>query len=353
MEKINIPTSRLPELLGDKFLNLIIFPTEKCNFRCSYCYEDFKIGKMKRPVIDGIKKLITSRSHSLEILEISWFGGEPLLAVDVIQEISKHAQAISKKIPSMHYQANITTNGYFLSIDMFNLLIDSGITFFQITLDGDRDLHNKTANNECFDRIWSNLMGFKDSELNATIELRIHYSPETWKDLKFLIEKINNEFSNDPRFVVYFKSIEHYGSKNDSNIGLFDYDTSKNIKNFLESQLANKSMIYNVPYASAFICYAAKATSFGIRSTGQLVKCTVALNEERNNVGHIRPDGTLFLEEDKLRLWIQGLQSGDKKMLECPNSQMRDYKPTKFKSIPIVQIQDAWNTDVEKVLTEI
>ena len=42
-------------------LELIIMPTEKCNFRCSYCYEDYKKGKMKRPVIDGIINLVIKK----------------------------------------------------------------------------------------------------------------------------------------------------------------------------------------------------------------------------------------------------------------------------------------------------
>lgn len=33
---------------------LIILPTEKCNFRCTYCYEDFLISKMKEPVQIGV-----------------------------------------------------------------------------------------------------------------------------------------------------------------------------------------------------------------------------------------------------------------------------------------------------------
>ena len=31
------------------YLNLIILPTEACNFRCTYCYETFENKKMPRP----------------------------------------------------------------------------------------------------------------------------------------------------------------------------------------------------------------------------------------------------------------------------------------------------------------
>jgi len=32
--------------LNPKSLELTLYPTEKCNFRCVYCYEDFALGRM-------------------------------------------------------------------------------------------------------------------------------------------------------------------------------------------------------------------------------------------------------------------------------------------------------------------
>lgn len=328
--KIAIDPARTAELIGNSVLNLILFPTEKCNFRCIYCYEDFELGKMPADVIDGVKNLISKRSENLEVLELSWFGGEPLLAIDVITEICEHAKSMEAKFPQMKYSSNITTNGYFLSLSNFKKLVYLGINFFQVTLDGDRELHDRTTQKDCFDRIWGNLLEFKGSSLDATIELRVHYSPETFDLLPNLIAKINDSFSGDSRFKVYFKSIEHYGSVNDHNIGLFDIESSRVAKSALESQLANPSMVYTVPYSSQFICYAAKGTSFGIRADGTIVKCTVALKEERNSIGKILKDGSMIIDATKMRRWMGGLVTGDPKMLQCPNSQMRSYKPIKF-----------------------
>lgn len=49
------------QALSSSNLELIILPTEHCNFRCLYCYEDFQVGRMKRPVVESIKKLISLR----------------------------------------------------------------------------------------------------------------------------------------------------------------------------------------------------------------------------------------------------------------------------------------------------
>ena len=76
----------------NKSLELTLLPTEKCNFRCTYCYEDFLIGKMKPWIRSGVKSLIEKRvDMGLRNLNLSWFGGEPLLAKDVLFEIADFA----------------------------------------------------------------------------------------------------------------------------------------------------------------------------------------------------------------------------------------------------------------------
>ena len=67
--------STIAEALSPRILSLILLPTEKCNFRCTYCYEDFAIGRMQPSVVRGIKALITHRVPHLDRLNISWFGG--------------------------------------------------------------------------------------------------------------------------------------------------------------------------------------------------------------------------------------------------------------------------------------
>lgn len=76
--------------ISNDALHLIILPTEACNFRCVYCYETFKYNRIKAGVIEGIKNLISIRIPDLKYLHISWFGGEPLLTLDVIENISGH-----------------------------------------------------------------------------------------------------------------------------------------------------------------------------------------------------------------------------------------------------------------------
>jgi uncharacterized protein len=69
-------------------MHLVLLPTEACNFRCTYCYETFPRGKMNPEIISGLKALVKEKATNLSNLNISWFGGEPLLALVVIEELS-------------------------------------------------------------------------------------------------------------------------------------------------------------------------------------------------------------------------------------------------------------------------
>lgn len=69
-------------------LELILMPSEDCNFRCNYCYEDFVRGTMRPDVRLGIRNLVEKRLKYLDRLSVSWFGGEPLYGWEAIEELA-------------------------------------------------------------------------------------------------------------------------------------------------------------------------------------------------------------------------------------------------------------------------
>lgn len=314
--------------LDERRLNLIVFPTEKCNFRCTYCYENFALGRMPEWVVKAIKSLIEKRLSTLGFLDISWFGGEPLLVKETVLELSRYIFDASRSFPNLKYAANMTTNGYLLEAPLFMELCNLGITTYQISLDGFQETHDATrhlANGEgSFKRIWSNLLAIKNTPCNANIILRIHFTSQTGEQLNPLIEKINNAFGDDNRFKVYFKAIEQLGGANDSKLDMFSCEEEKNrVKDYLEKKLLTpeKAIDYNQNY----VCYAAKANSLAIRANGRIAKCTVALNNPVNDIGTLCPDGTVQLDQEKLRPWLTGLLTLDKDTLACPLGTVKNH----------------------------
>lgn len=319
---MGISTTQLAESFDNRSLHLILFPTEYCNFRCTYCYEDFKVGRMKSWVVSGVKRLISDRAATLQTLKVSWFGGEPLLARDIIYDVSSHV--VESSVP--HYVANISTNGYLLNVDTAARLASVGVTSYQISLDGPEEQHDRTrrlaGGSGTFARIWSNLVAIRRSNLELSILLRLHYSRENVDAVADLTETVGKEFGGDSRFAVVFKAIERLGGVNDASIAVVAEDQKQTTERRLRGTLAGRLAAREPQSDNAYICYAAKPNSLAIRANGSINKCTVALRDNRNSVGQLRPDGTLDLDQSKLRPWFRGFASSDQTELACPYARM-------------------------------
>lgn len=324
---MDVQSDELPfdiaESLNPQHLNLILFPTEQCNFRCTYCYEDFQIGRMRDNVIHSVKNFLAKRAPTLRSLEISWFGGEPLLASECIGEISDSVMRLVAENPSLRYTANVTTNGFLLTVPLFRTLNAGGVSLYQISLDGTEEIHNQsrvTAGSKgTFEQIIARLRDIRDCTNDPVrIMLRLHYSPATWESVRELIDFINHEFSSDSRFVVYFKALERLGGFNDNKLRTFTHESQRVVEKELRGALKYERMIYDVTGDERYICYASKANSLAIRADGTIAKCTVALGDPRNSIGRITPSGELEIKSDLFSRWIQGLRTNDSDFLACP-----------------------------------
>ncbi|BAZ10613.1 radical SAM domain-containing protein [Calothrix sp. NIES-4071] len=320
----NFANSKRARLISDKMFQLIILPTEQCNFRCIYCYEDFSIGQMKPETILGIKALIQKRCQNLNYLSISWFGGEPLVAKNIVTDISEYAMSLTNKYPDLHYQSNMTTNAYLLDFNTASILANVGVREYQISLDGPREIHDKSRlradGKSTFDRIWTNLLAIRDSSLPVDIKLRLHFTADTFKLIDPLIEDIKREFLPDSRFSVFFKSIEHLGSPNDTSINVFSEAEKEAAVKILEAKLFGENLQspQNGAIPDDYVCYAARPNSLVIRANGTVGKCTVALSDERNNIGTLQSDGRLQLIPGRFAPWVRGIESLDALELGCP-----------------------------------
>ena len=285
---MDLEFSTIADAFDNRVLQLIIFPTERCNLRCLYCYEDFAIGRMKRHVVAGIKSLIWKRAPDLARLYIGWFGGEPLLGLPVIRELSQEIRKCVAANSQIKYEASISTNAVFLTKNRLEELVNLGVRKFQVSLDGTREMHDqtrKTANGKStFDSIWKNLLEAKKSRSECEINLRINLTRANYVSVPKLLTEIRQSFSDDMRFKVYFKAVEPLGGPNDARLELLECSNSKEQIKCLEARLCD-TMLARAEGSCPAICYAAKANSFVVRADGHLGKCTVALNQQENCVG--------------------------------------------------------------------
>lgn len=313
-------TKKILSSLSSKEFELILYPTEQCNFRCVYCYEDFELGKMNGRVIGGVKNLLKLRSEEVEVMRLSWFGGEPLLALDVIEDVSQYAKELSEK-KGFTLLGSMTTNGYSLSLPVAKNLYDYGVRHYQISLDGDKEHHDETRVSRLgkgtFDRIYENLSQILASDLDVEIMLRIHVTNKNVDSVRSLLGKIKPTFLSDRRFSVYIKPVENLGGAGSFFEGRVQKDEKGDILKELNSLVAS-STIPESKEDGLYICYASKPNSFAVRSDGRIQKCTVMLNDERNTLGQINVSGLMDLDHEKLKLWMRGFSTLDGALLKCP-----------------------------------
>src|SRR5688500_5141317 len=112
-------------LVAGSRLDLTVTVTGRCNFRCTYCYEDFSHGRMTPEVVNGIKQLLRRRATGLEELVLRFFGGEPLLELDLALDIAAHARRLSLS-HGFELRGAVTTNGWLLTPRTAHRLCDVG-----------------------------------------------------------------------------------------------------------------------------------------------------------------------------------------------------------------------------------
>lgn len=307
--------------LANNLLQLIILPTEQCNLRCTYCYEDFTHGAMDREVVEALKRFLDRRAPGLDRLWIAWFGGEPLLALDIIADVQTHIQALARRHPRLQPSASMTTNALLLDQRRFRRLLHLGVTEYQTTLDGPSELHDRKrvriGGQGTFDRIWRNLRAARELDGEFTIVVRVHVDRENHGALPALIDQYRETFGGDRRFHLFLRPLSPLGGARDAELPVFAPDEGTRAVEELRRS-ARDCDITGVMSETDSVCYASRANSFVLRADGGLAKCTVAFSDPGNRVGWLRPDGRVEIDARKMEIWLRGLSSGDPAELACP-----------------------------------
>ena len=300
-------------------LEFTILTHGDCNFRCKYCYEKFENIKMSREteiaIVEFTEKLLSE--SMFKSLHVSWFGGEPLLGLKTIKNLSEKFISICSQ-NGLDYSASITTNGYLLNERMIHqLILDYRVSNFQITIDGDEESHNfqRVLRNGkgSYIKILENIKGLQNSNLNFYCNLRFNISKENFNNVKIFLDSDGKYFKHDKRFRFYFYNVGSWGCgerAQNYKVTLPNSDAS-----FELSKFAIKKG-YNVPAARSIItnllnCYANRKNHYTINVKGVIQTCTVALYSKSNIFGSVHSK----FNQEKFDKWHLNMDSDCK---QCP-----------------------------------
>ena len=158
---------------GTETLKITVLTTLQCNFACDYCIQgdhgDYNksAAKMSLEMAERLGSWVESRIDTLapERLVLTFFGGEPLLNMPVLYYLAErlHAACTARGVT---ISISVITNGLLLTREMVERLNPLGLNGIKITLDGDKEAHNKSrplrGGQGTFDKIVANMRAVAD-----------------------------------------------------------------------------------------------------------------------------------------------------------------------------------------------
>lgn len=179
-----------------------------CNLRCRYCFADegayhsareFMSEQTAKKAID----FLLANSGKRKVLEVDFFGGEPLMCLQTIKNVVAYARARAEE-QGKKFLFTTTTNALLLdddAIDFFNREMENVV----LSLDGRKEVHDairKTRNGKgSFDLVVENIKKFVRSRGDKNYYVRGTFTAKNLdfsKDVIFLAENGFDSLSVEP-----------------------------------------------------------------------------------------------------------------------------------------------------------
>ena len=282
-----------------KSYRLILNPTIDCNFKCWYCYEDHIAGsKMGPETLRRVLLLVSGildRQPELETFDLSFFGGEPLLHYDgIVRPVLDHCRRECRR-RGVRLLVGFTSNGYLIDDAMIAHLTEGDEPkSFQITLDGNRERHDKTrfpARGEgSYDTILANVRRL----LGCGVEviLRINYTASNIHSGRDVLKDIDTIDAQGRKLLT---------------VSFHRVWQDRRMRELPDSVVADTVELFREEFRNvgdAFSmnnlrnpCYADKVNEAVVNFDGNVFKCTARDFSEENRCGMLADDGRIIWDE--------------------------------------------------------
>ncbi len=267
-------------------LGLAVAPTTACNFICPYCYEEGKKNiYMSEKTEQDLLSFIANHKRT-NTLNLTWYGGEPLMGFKSIQRILEGLKKINHIKLGLH---NMPTNGYLLSEEVSLYFKENPMNSIQVTIDGAREHHNQLrmlpGKLPTFDKIIKNLDTFMDYNPNTPVFIRMNLLTDNIDSYGPTHKELTDHWKGRD-VTIYPAFIKDFSDNCKTNCNL----VSREEKIDFFTQLKDK---YNInvtfePYNQCTgLCGATLINYYVVGPEGEMYKCWNDLGVKEQIVGYL------------------------------------------------------------------
>lgn len=248
---------------------------------------------MSEKVQSDLIKFIEQRLTVAKSFSVTWYGGEPLLAKEIIYNLSEKFLAFCEK-SNISYDAFIITNASLMDDNDIENFKKYKIHGAQITIDGPKEIHDQrrrnVKNESTFDKLIDRINALLNNNLTAIC--RINIDKENIKRVDELLETLRQkidkyqdlkiDFGQVSAFTDICKSIESdcYNNEQYADIVLPLY---AKVQEF--GFEVNKMNVYPSPKVN-FCCYD-YANSFVVDNHGEIYRCWNHVGNLKRSCGNV------------------------------------------------------------------
>lgn len=302
-------------------LALTIAPTLECNFRCKYCFEKHKQGVMSDETQNALVSFVREKLAFAKELSITWYGGEPLLARDIVYSLSERFLAMIGET-NTSFSAFIITNASLMTSSDIDAFKKYHIDGAQITIDGPREVHDARrkhiSGESTFDKLIENVNALLDAGIRVIVRINIDKDnldrmEDLLRDLKERIrnyEKLQIDFGKVAVFTDVCKSVENscFSTEQYAEVLLPLYGKVMEMGFSMNKMTVYPSLRFNY-------CCADYMNSYVIDVEGDIYKCWNDVGRPGNKCGNVK-DKEIGISHKYLD-WIQWNPLNVPKCREC------------------------------------
>ena len=194
---------RLDRLWRHRPRRLQLLLAQHCNLKCVYCYEEFNGSNahrrlMSQEMAKSAVDYLVHRSGPRTDLQVTFFGGEPLLNKKVLKWVVAYCREIEAETEK-RFTFELITNATLLDEETLDYLVENRF-LLMISLDGYREMHEhnrpSVAGHETFDTILANAKRahkrYRASGLGLPVKVRANLTHEH-HDLERVVRFLEGE----------------------------------------------------------------------------------------------------------------------------------------------------------------